>query len=32
MAPDVDATLRRILGEDTVEARRTAGRYRRDVY
>ncbi len=32
MAPDVDATLRRILGEDKVEALRTAGRYRRDVY
>ena len=32
MAPDVDATLRRILGEDKTEALRTAGRYRRDVY
>ena len=32
MAPDVDATLRRILGEDKIEALRTAGRYRRDVY
>ena len=32
MAPDVDATLRRILGEDKVEALRIAGRYRRDVY
>lgn len=32
MAPDVDATLRRILGEDKVEDLRIAGRYRRDVY
>lgn len=32
MAPDVDATLRRILGEDKAEDLRIAGRYRRDVY
>ena len=32
MAPDVDAALRRILGDDRVEQLRGDGRYRRDVY
>lgn len=32
MAPEVDAALRDILGEDRVEALRGSGRYRRDVY
>jgi sulfite reductase (NADPH) flavoprotein alpha-component len=32
MAPDVDATLRKILGDDRVERLRGDGRYRRDVY
>ncbi|MCH6483221.1 sulfite reductase subunit alpha [Pseudoxanthomonas sp. LH2527] len=32
MAPDVDAALRDILGDDRVEALRGSGRYRRDVY
>jgi sulfite reductase (NADPH) flavoprotein alpha-component len=32
MAPDVDATLRQILGDDRVERLRGDGRYRRDVY
>ncbi|PZQ22238.1 MAG: oxidoreductase, partial [Stenotrophomonas acidaminiphila] len=32
MAPDVDATLRRILGDERIEALRADGRYRRDVY
>lgn len=32
MAPDVDAVLRGILGEERVESLRADGRYRRDVY
>jgi sulfite reductase (NADPH) flavoprotein alpha-component len=32
MAPDVDAALRSILGDERVEALRANGRYRRDVY
>lgn len=32
MAGDVDATLQRILGEDTLRQLAAQGRYRRDVY
>ncbi|WP_211243028.1 sulfite reductase subunit alpha [Sinimarinibacterium sp. CAU 1509] len=32
MAPGVDAVLREVLGADAVDALRTQGRYRRDVY
>lgn len=32
MAPGVDAVLRGVLGEETVDALRIEGRYRRDVY
>ena len=32
MAPGVDAALREVLGEKTVDAMMDAGRYRRDVY
>lgn len=32
MAPDVDAALRRVLGDERMEALRADGRYRRDVY
>ncbi len=32
MAPGVDSTLRRILGDEQVRSLTTAGRYRRDVY
>jgi sulfite reductase (NADPH) flavoprotein alpha-component len=32
MAGDVDETLQRILGEDTLRQLAAQGRYRRDVY
>jgi sulfite reductase (NADPH) flavoprotein alpha-component len=32
MAPGVDAVLREVLGDETVEPLRLQGRYRRDVY
>ncbi|WP_379655144.1 flavodoxin domain-containing protein [Pseudoxanthomonas sp. UC19_8] len=32
MAPGVDAVLREVLGDETVESLRLQGRYRRDVY
>jgi sulfite reductase (NADPH) flavoprotein alpha-component len=32
MAPGVDAVLREVLGDASVESLRLQGRYRRDVY